>query len=262
MTPAKPKSAAPPKQAGIQSVELGFKLIFALMDAGSALSLTELARLAGMSTSKARGYLISFVRLGLIQQKGDGGHYDLGATSVRLGLSAMNRVCALEIARAHLESLQLALHETTCLCVWGDFGPVVVDKLDGARSSPFELRLGMTVPLIGTATGRTFMAYMPRERYAEILARELAEYKRMGAAKPDVEKILKEVRSNGCASVRESKLPGFGSVAVPLLDHRGSLIASINVIGPSNQLDVSAQGQPATELRKFALHVSRQCGAA
>jgi DNA-binding IclR family transcriptional regulator len=249
------------KPTGIQSVDLGFRLMFALMEAGEALSLTELSRIIGMSTSKARGYLISFVRLGLVQQLGDGGLYDLGPTAVRLGIAAMGRISALDMARSGLPELHAALHETTCLCVWGDFGPVVVDKLDGTRNTPFVLRLGMSVPLLTTATGRTFMAWLPRERYAHLLEREVVVQARSGSKNLNLDKILKAVRDDGCAAVNDIALPGFASVAVPLLDHRGALIATVNAIGPSSRFDVSVDGPAATELKRFAAHVSEQCGA-
>jgi DNA-binding IclR family transcriptional regulator len=219
-----------PKQSGIQSVELGFRLISALIQAGEALSLTELSRSSGMSTSKARGYLISFVRLGLVQQRGDGGVYDLGPTAVRLGLSAMGRISALECARAELSALRAAIHETVCLCVWGDFGPVVVDKLDGVRNTPFELRLGMSVPLLTTATGRTFMAWLPPERFAEVLKRESSDHLRAGSKQQaGLNRILKAVRSDGCAAVSDVELPGFASVAVPLLLTRSGQAAALTL---------------------------------
>lgn len=251
---------SPRKPSGIQSVDLGFRLIFALMEARSALSLTELSRRAGMSTSKARGYLISYVRLGLVEQRGDGGLYDLGPTALRMGLAAMGRISPLELARAGLGALQLEIHEIICLCVWGDFGPVVVDKLDGIRSTPFELRLGMTVPLLTTATARVFMAYLPRERYADLLKQEVAENVRLGNKAVNLEKILKAVRADGCAAISNEALPGFASVAVPLLDHRGAVIATINAVGPISRFDVSVSGHTAQKLREFAQRISEECG--
>ncbi|CAE6858363.1 Transcriptional repressor IclR [Paraburkholderia aspalathi] len=250
-----------PKQTGIQSVELGFRLISLLMQAGGALSLTELSRSSGMSTSKARGYLISFVRLGIVQQRGDGGLYDLGPTAVRLGLAAMGRINALACVRAELSALRTAIQETVCLCVWGDFGPVVVDKLDGVQNTPFELRLGTSVPLLTTATGHTFMAWLPPERYSDLLRRESGGDLRVGSKqKVNLDRILKAVRRDGCAAVSDVELPGFGSVAVPLLDHRGELIATVNAIGPSSRFDVTVNGSAANELRRFAQYVGEQCG--
>ncbi|WP_170845037.1 IclR family transcriptional regulator [Chitinasiproducens palmae] len=251
-----------PKQSGIQSVELGFRLITELMGAREALSLTELARRIGMSPSKARGYLISFVRLGIAQQQQGGGLYDLGPTAIRLGLAAMNRIDALACARAQLPALRAALRETVCLCVWGDHGPVVIDKLEGAGHAPFELRLGTSVPLLSTATGRTFLAWLPEERYAPLL--RLTSEASLRQATPEhvaLERMIETVRRDGCAVVGDVELPGFASVAVPLLDHRGALIATVNAIGPSNAFDVSVDGSPARALRAFARDVAERAGA-
>ncbi|WP_098554149.1 IclR family transcriptional regulator [Burkholderia sp. JKS000303] len=251
------------QKQGIQSVELGFGLVAALMQAQEALSLTELARAAGMSTSKARGYLISFVRLGIVRQLGDGGLYDLGPTAVRLGLAALGRINPLECARSELPALRAAVRETVCLCVWGDFGPVVVDKLDGVQNTPFELRLGMTVPLLTTATGRLFMAWMPPESYQTLFQQESGRLLRSGAKHQfNLDRVLAAVRKDGCASVSDVELPGFASVGVPLFDNRGELIATVNAIGPSSRFDVSINGPVANQLRAFARHVAEQCGIA
>src|SRR3546814_16156998 len=70
----------------IQSIETGFPLLAALVDAGVALTLRDLAARAGMTSAKAHPYLVSFTRVGLVRQAATTGQYELGPFALKLGL--------------------------------------------------------------------------------------------------------------------------------------------------------------------------------
>ena len=65
-------------RAGIQSVEVGFALLQALIDAPGPLALKDLAAAAGMPAAKAHRYLVSYQRSGLVKQDAATSRYDLG----------------------------------------------------------------------------------------------------------------------------------------------------------------------------------------
>ena len=65
-------------QRGIQSIEVGGQLLRALVHHGRPMALKDLAREAEMSPAKAHPYMVSFGRLGLIEQDRTSGHYLLG----------------------------------------------------------------------------------------------------------------------------------------------------------------------------------------
>ncbi|MEP7330027.1 MAG: helix-turn-helix domain-containing protein, partial [Betaproteobacteria bacterium] len=62
-------------QRGIQSIEVGGALLRALVDADTPLPLRELAQRAGMSSARAHPYVVSFGKLGLVEQDPVTGHY-------------------------------------------------------------------------------------------------------------------------------------------------------------------------------------------
>ncbi len=77
---------SPRLQRGIQSVEVGGQLLRALAHQGRPMALKDLAREAGMSAAKAHPYLVSFGKLGLIEQDALSGRYGLGPLAMQLGL--------------------------------------------------------------------------------------------------------------------------------------------------------------------------------
>lgn len=246
---------------GIQSVQIGHALIRALAASGTPLSLGQLAEKTGMSTSKARGYLLSYLQLGLVRQLSSGGLYDLGPEMLNLGLAALGRVDAVNLAREGLPTFHQQVNETVCLSVWSEFGPVVFDKIDGPRQSAFALRIGTIARLLTTATGQVFLTYLPDSQTAEVLQRE-AEEDLLGVVNRLLpESIQSQVRSRGFAAVRDLTLPGLSSMAAPIFDQRGTLALVVNIVGLSRSMELSASGRLAQCLKTFAATISERAGA-
>src|SRR5690606_930861 len=76
----------------IQSVETGFPLLAALVESARPMTLRDLAAAAGMTSAKAHPYLVSFVRVGLVQQDPATGQYDLGPFALQMGLVSLQRL--------------------------------------------------------------------------------------------------------------------------------------------------------------------------
>jgi len=65
------------------------------------------------------------------------------------------------LSQAPIREVMTETGETVFLSVWGNRGPCIVSKVDGPRRSPMALRIGYVLPLLDSATGRTFLAFMP-----------------------------------------------------------------------------------------------------
>ena len=78
-------------QRGIQSVEVGGQLLRALAHQGRPLALKDLAREAGMAPAKAHPYLVSFGKIGLVEQDQLSGRYGLGPLALQLGLMSLQQ---------------------------------------------------------------------------------------------------------------------------------------------------------------------------
>ena len=90
-------------QRGIQSVEVGGRLLLALVHEGRPMALKDLAQAAQMSPAKAHPYLVSYGKLGLVVQDGASGHYGLGPLAMQIGLISLQQ------AAADLDALDAAL---------------------------------------------------------------------------------------------------------------------------------------------------------
>ncbi|MBN3826210.1 helix-turn-helix domain-containing protein, partial [Burkholderia sp. Ac-20384] len=151
---------APPKaQRGIQSVEVGGRLLDALARRRKPLGLSELAAAAELSTAQAHTYLVSLTRLALVKRDAITGNYEPGPLSLRLGLMSIERQPAYRAARPHVARLAEAVGLSVALSVPGALGPTIVRIEHGGYPLHVNLHVGSVMSLDTTATGRVFRAF-------------------------------------------------------------------------------------------------------
>src|SRR3954468_14940526 len=190
------------ERAGIQSVEVGFSLLQALGDAPGPLMLRDLARAANMSAAKAHRYLVSFQRLQLVVQDGASTRYDLGPAALKLGLASLSRLDAVKLARERVTLLMEEIGHTLALTVWGNHGPTIVHWEESPQAVTVNLRLGDVMPLLSSATGLCFAAFVSKEAIAPMLKEEIARAqklarKNMPTTLAQARAMLDEVRQRG-----------------------------------------------------------------
>lgn len=220
------------KLQGIQSVEIGFSVLDALVDGGGPLTLGEVARASGLSLSQARRYLVSLVRCGLATQDQATGRYDLGSRSLRIGLAALGRVDAIELASEALRRLVTQIREGGTLAVWGDQGPTIVRWLRFGGIGVTSLGLGMIFPMIMSATGRVFLNYLPKDTTRAQLERELGASRLAGTeTRRQIEEIRKTVGKDGYAWLKGHLVENIRGAAAPIFDSQGELVAVLAIAG-------------------------------
>jgi DNA-binding IclR family transcriptional regulator len=246
-------------QRGIQSIEVGGALLKALAREGRALPLKELATLAGMTPAKAHPYLVSFGKLGLIEQRAASGHYGLGPLAMQLGLISLQQLDPVALATAEIERLAGATGHTVAIAVWGTGGATIVRVARPASAVYVSMRHGTVMSLRGTASGLLFAAHLPREQVLPVLR---AEGNGEGARRIDaaLAATLEQVRREGLARAPDLLVPGISAVALPVLDDRGALVLALTAIGPSATFDSRPDGLLSRQMRASAEALSRQLG--
>jgi DNA-binding IclR family transcriptional regulator len=249
-------------QQGIQSIEVGGRLLEALAQSRSAMMLRDLAAAAEMPAAKAHRYLVSFARMGLVEQHEQSGRYDLGPFALRLGLSALGRLEPLELAGPLVRSLGESIGQTVAIAVWGSHGATIVRWFGPDAPVAASLRVGSVMPLTRSATGGVFLTFLPERMTAEPLRKELAENARLHlqpGTRKAVEDWVKQSRRNGV--VRTSHfIPGISGAAAPVFDSSGALALAIVALGYTAAFDQSLQGPLVRALKECAGTLSERLG--
>jgi DNA-binding IclR family transcriptional regulator len=260
--PSKIPAAEPPRlQRGIQSVEVGGQLLRALAHQGRPMALKDLARDAGMSAAKAHPYLVSFGKLGLVEQDAQSGRYGLGPLAMQLGLISLQQYDPVRLATPLIGELARTLGHTVGIAVWGNRGPTMVRIEEAPSAVHVNMRHGTVMSLRGTASGLLFCAWLPRAVVLPLLAAEQTDGKRATGFDAALQAQLARVREMGLAVAVDASVPGISAMAAPVFDVSDRLVISLTAIGPSAVFDVRADGAVARVLRHSALELSRQLGA-
>ncbi|ROZ79056.1 IclR family transcriptional regulator [Ramlibacter sp. WS9] len=253
------------ERAGIQSVEVGFALLDVLSKAAGPLMLRDLAAAAGMSAAKAHRYLVSFQRLELVAQDAGSTRYDLGPAALKLGLASLSRLDAVKLARERITPLMEQVGHTLALAVWGNHGPTIVHWEESPQAVTVNLRLGDVMPLLSSATGRCFAAWLSKDAITPMLKEEIARAQKQGRSDvpgtlADARAMLDEVRQRGAARVVDTLLPGIVGFCAPVFDSDGHIALGIVALGPTGTFDPAWGGAVERPLRAAAGQLSSDLG--
>jgi DNA-binding IclR family transcriptional regulator len=269
VTPKEEASARGRARRGIQSVEVGGRLLHALAHHGRPMALKDLAADAGMSAAKAHPYLVSFGHIGLVEQERDSGRYALGPLALQLGLIGLQQADPVRIAAPLLPDLAARSGQTVALVVWGTRGPTIVLREASPAAVHVDMRHGTVFSIAGTASGRLFAAFLPAdvvrpvydaERRAAGGGRNHGEARTRWPAWAQFHRELDEVRRHGLGRAEGAVVAGVSALSAPVFDHRGAMVLAITAIGPSAALDTRWSGAVAATLRNAARMVSARLG--
>ncbi|MEJ8847946.1 IclR family transcriptional regulator [Variovorax rhizosphaerae] len=265
------------QQRGIQSVEVGGQLLRALVHHGRPMALSDLAREADMAPAKAHPYMVSFGRLGLIEQDPVSGQYLLGPLALQLGLIGLQQNNPVQIASPLIDALAASIGQTVAIAVWGDRGATIVRLAESPAAVHVVMRHGTVFSLTDTASGRLFGAYMEPAVVKRFLEDERARRKQrdrlestpqpgMPAAAPvpswrEFEAHLDEVKRHGLSRSTGEIVPGVNAMAAPVFDHKGAIVLAVTAIGAAGVFDSSWDGAVARALKDCARQVSQRLGA-
>ena len=245
-------------QRGIQSIEVGGRLLQALARHGRPMALKDLAAAADMAPAKAHPYLVSFGKLGLIAQDDASGRYGLGPLALQIGLISLQQVDPLRLATEQLAPLAREIGQTVGITVWGEHGATVVRTEEAPSPVHVTMRHGAVLSLTGTASGRLFAAHLPREVVRAALRAEAGR----GSVDKAFEAELAAIRAAGISHVEGVAVPGVSGLAAPVFDATGQLVLALTAIGATAAFDARPQGAAAVVLRRCAAALTAQLGAA
>lgn len=252
---------------GIQSIEVGADILRALADAGGPVALTRLAQLAGMEPSKARRYLVSFLRCGLVEQDGRTGHYLFGPLAFRIGVASFNAMDPIRLGARTLVALRDATGETAMLSVWGGAGPTIVGLEESGQPVMLIARMGAMLPLLSSASGQVFAAFLDQPAVAACVAREwkaLSAQRRREILGPhrSMDALRKAVRAAGFAEVQDQLQSGIHGFSAPVFSHKGGMVAAVTLITRSGAESRRKAPQLAREVAHRASALSQELGYA
>jgi DNA-binding IclR family transcriptional regulator len=251
------------QQRGVQSIDVGGRLLQALARSHGSMMLKELAEAADMSAAQAHTYLVSLGRLGLIAQDATTGRYDLGPFALELGLVSLNRLDPVRLATAAVFDLAQRTQQSTAIAVWGNFGPTIVRFEQSVRPIHVNTRTGTVMALTDTATGLALTAHANAAAIESALAAthpDDATLKQARAALKQNAALLADVRTRGLSRAQGHPVPGVSACSAPVFDHTGNAVLAITALGPTADFDSTWTSAIAADVKQTAAMLSERLG--
>lgn len=228
----------PEKRSGtIQSVSIATRFLHILANAQSELALGEVARRAGTGGSTAHRYLQSLVKEGLAKQDPVSGLYDLGPAALSIGVSALRRIDAVEVAAKHMKALTHRHAISGGIAIWTDRGPTLVRWYRSAYFSVNPLALGDILPVDNTACGLVFQAFLSKANIKA--ARQLQPPHFRG--RPIDNAVLDQVRSERWSEMTSHLLSNVTGQAAPVFDAQQEIVCVMTTVTDLGQLQTEEE---------------------
>ena len=213
----------------IQSLERGLSVIRAFDAEHPKLSLSEVAASTGLSRAAARRFLHTLVNLGYMRVEGS--QFALRPKILELGYAYLSSLSLPEVALPHLEQLVEQVRESSSVSELDGEDVVYIARVPTRRIMTVAISVGTRFPAYATSMGRVLLAGRPDDWLDAYL--ESAKLRALTAhtvADPSsLRAELHKIRAQGWAIVDQELEEGLRSVAAPIHDSEGRVIAAVNV---------------------------------
>lgn len=251
-------------EATPSSVDKALEVMFAFSIAKPYLTAAEAAELTGVNRSTAHRMLQILEAHHVVQRRpGSPTRYELAARVLQLSEVILHQLDDLRsIALSHLTHLRDETGETAALHVRQNgsrVGIIQVESYHQLRRTYSDL--GQEVPLYLGAPSLAMLAFLPEEQVERYLPPSDETWPETGIrTREELLERLAEIRRSGFTVSRAHRLAGIVSIAAPIRNRFGDVIASINVTGPEARFTEEAIRAMTDAVLHAASQLSRQVG--
>jgi IclR family transcriptional regulator, pca regulon regulatory protein len=224
----------------VQSLGRGLAVIRAFGPDRTRLTLSEVAREAGLTRAAARRFLLTLVELGYVRS--DGREFSLRPRVLELGYAYLSGMTLPNVAYPHIQDLVDRVRESSSVAVLDGDEVVDIVRVPAKRIMTVSVPIGSRFPAHATSKGRVLLASLSLDDLDEYLATaHLDQLTDKTVTDPTrLRAVLDEVRSQGYAIVDQEMEEGIRAVAAPLRDGNGATVAAVNLSAYLGRVSIEA----------------------
>jgi IclR family transcriptional regulator, pca regulon regulatory protein len=222
----------------IQSLERGLSVINSFSRQTPRQTLSEVAERTGLTRATARRVLLTLAELGYVNQSGRS--FSLTPKVLDLGYSFLSSFQIVDLAQPTMERLVDEVRESSSMSILEGSEIVYVARVPTTRIMTISLALGSRLPAYPTSMGRVLLAGLPADAFEAYLSRTNLESLTPHTITDPVEfrAAIDECREQGHALVDQELEEGVRSIAAPVHNGRGKVIAAVNVSCHASRVDI------------------------
>lgn len=192
-------------------------------------SISEVAAASGLDRATARRCLLTLAHHGYADY--DGKFFTLTPRVLRLGTACLATMPLPQIVQPFLDELSERVGQSSSVSILDGSEIVYIARAAQKRVMSIALMPGSRLPAYCTSMGRILLAALPEAEARRILGSGPLP-RRTARTLTDPEAVMAElarVRAQGHALIDQEVEEGLRSVAVPLLNARGRIVAALNI---------------------------------
>lgn len=221
------------------SLARGLSVIRAFSEREPNLTIADVARITGLPRAAARRCLLTLERLGYAGN--DGRTFFLRPRILALGYSFLSSAPLATILGPVLEGISRELQESSSAAVMDDDEVLYIARSATKRIMSVGLNVGSRLPAYCTSMGRVLLAHMPEAEVAAHLDRVTLRpfTSRTITDRARLLEELERVRAQGWSLLDQELEIGLRSLAVPVVNAGGTVVAAINVSTQAARVDAA-----------------------
>ncbi|GAA1164937.1 IclR family transcriptional regulator domain-containing protein [Nesterenkonia sandarakina] len=212
----------------IEAISRGLSVIKAFTPEYPILTLSQVAKATDLARPTARRILMTLQELEYV--RAENGAFALTPRVMELGMAYVSSLGLWEVARPHLEALVTHTHESASMSQLDGPDIVYVARVAVPKLIGLRVDIGTRFPAPPTSQGKVLLADMERREILQRLS-EASRSSVIPVVQWDQKSFLEEldrVKQQGYALADEELARGIRSVAVPVRDAQGRVLASMN----------------------------------
>jgi IclR family pca regulon transcriptional regulator len=217
----------------VSALARGLAVIQAFTNQQRTLTIAKISQKTGIARAAVRRYLHTLASLGYVVTH-DGHRFSLLPKVVTLGQAYLSATPLPTIAQQHLDILAEQIGEACSLGVLDGVDIVYLARANSSSVMSRRFNVGGRLPAYCTSIGHVLLASLPRAALEERLKEmRLIPYTQHTIVSPQaLLEYLEGVREDGFAIADQQLEAGFRTIAVPVNNRGGEVVAGINVIVP------------------------------
>lgn len=238
------------------SIVNGFEILQLFSEQRREIDTALIARKLGMNNATAHRLLMTLEHVGALRRIRRG-VFVLGSELERLGGLAERHNPVARIIEPDLQALSARLNESVMACRFSRHGPICIAVASSDRTISVNVEVGTLLPLVRSAQGKLWLAYMSeQERKKCLAAAEVAN-----SAPIDQTSLAQELETildQGCAVNLGDNEPDIAAVSVPIFGDDDQISLTLSVFGMLSRFDQPFVDQARSELSLVAARISQQ----
>lgn len=247
----------------VQSLERALTILNTLSEYPDGIQIARLSEKVGLTKSTVHRLLATLSGMNYVVKDEETDKYKLGLQVLFLSRNLLNNNNIVATAKPYLEKLCAEVNETVHLCI-EDHGEVVyIDKIESTQTIRMYSRIGSRAPMHSTGVGKILLSGKTPDEFNRLIS-NINFVKKTPNTITSKDAFITEidkVKQQGYALDNAENEEVLRCIAAPIFDHKGKIIASFSISGPTNRVTMEAINDTLIDkMKQYSVSISRNLG--